>query len=399
MSAQHFSSEFLLVAACCRPRTFADFDDAVRRAASDNWNADAVLALARAHRVEGFVDDGLKRAGIGLAGPAAEVLATRAARSRVQMLRNAGEEIRIAALFAAQGIQPLFIKGATLAMLAHGSLPLKTSWDIDMLVAPEHAGVARKLLADAGYRLNLPGIDDPVLIDTFIRRNKETIWVNDARCTYLELHSALIEVKGLLRDVGTHSPRQAVPVAKGVVVATLATEQLFAYLCVHGTMHRWERLKWLTDVAALVHAGRVDADALRVVSRSHGAGHAVATALELIRRLFGVQFPRATLLRPVTQLTAISLAALQANVTPESLSKLAVADLVDRFRTQWLQADGLQARLSVLGNLLDYSPTASRLAVPDWALRPHMLVWLPWRLLTRRWRYRSSRPGNAASKP
>ncbi|UVO55782.1 hypothetical protein [Sphingomonas sp. SUN039] len=99
--------------------------------------------------------------------------------------------------------------------------------------------------------------------------------------------------------------------------------------------------------------------------------------------------------------TIATLAAEQllANETPESMSGLTVAQLVDRFRAQWLQADGLRARLSVIGSLLDYSPTAARLAVPDWAVRAHMLVWLPWRLLKRRWRYPSSRPGNAASKP
>ena len=356
MNATGFSPEFLLVAACCRPRTFADFDDAVRRAASGGWDATAIVASARAHRVEGFVDEGLKRAGIELPAAAAELLAARAAASRVQMLRNAGEEVRIAGLFAGHGIEPLFVKGATLALLAHGSLALKTSWDIDMLVAPEQLAAARMILPEAGYRLDLPGIDDPVLIDTAIRRSKETIWVNQARGTFLELHTALIEANGLLRGVGTQSPRQMVTVAKESTLATLAPEQLLAYLCVHGTMHRWERLKWLTDVAALLRTGRIDADVLLETSRSHGAGHAAATGLEMAHRLFGLQFPGFPPHRSVTRLTAISLAALQTNETPESMSGLTVAQLIDRFRAQWLQADGLRARLSVIGSLLDYSP-------------------------------------------
>jgi hypothetical protein len=363
-----------------------------------------MIASARAHRVEGFVDEGLKRAGIELAGPAADVLAARAARSRVQMLRNAGEEIRVAGLFAEHGIEPLFIKGATLAMLAHGSLSLKTSWDIDMLVAPEDVGTARRLLTSAGYRLDLPGIDDAVLIDTFIRRNMETVWVNDARGTILELHTALVETSGLLRGSGAKLPRQHVTVAKGRTLATLAPEQLFAYLCVHGTLHRWERLKWLTDVAAIFHAEKASVGSLRDIETSHGCGRAVAAALELTRLIFGISVEARCgsepgLALPVVRLTQLSIAALQANATPESLASSTVVQLAENFRAKWLQADSLSAHLAIVGSLLDYAPTASRLRVPDWALRPHMMVWLPWRLITRRWRYRQRRGGNAASKP
>src|SRR6266516_2650317 len=48
---------------------------------------------------------------------------------------------------------------------------------------------------------------------------------------------------------------------------TLSDEELFLYLCVHGSVHMWFRLKWLADIAALLR--RLPADLVeRVASRA-----------------------------------------------------------------------------------------------------------------------------------
>jgi hypothetical protein len=39
----------------------------------------------------------------------------------------------------------------------------------------------------------------------------------------------------------------------GAEFSTLPDDELFLYLCVHGAVHVWFRLKWLADVAALLH--------------------------------------------------------------------------------------------------------------------------------------------------
>ena len=37
-------------------------------------------------------------------------------------------------------------------------------------------------------------------------------------------------------------------------IATLPPSRLLLYLCVHGALDGWLRLKWLADIGALVHA-------------------------------------------------------------------------------------------------------------------------------------------------
>jgi hypothetical protein len=73
---------------------------------------------------------------------------------------------------------------------------------------------------------------------------------------------------------------------------TLPASELFTYLCVHGAVHGWCRLKWLADIQALL-AGKTD----EVIERYHraaiaqGAERAVGQALLLCADLFKLRLP------------------------------------------------------------------------------------------------------------
>jgi hypothetical protein len=400
VSAKAFSTKFRLVAACCRPRTRPDLLEAIAAAAQTGFDPAELVATARAHQVEGFVEDGLRRAGIALPTPFADLLAERSAASRQQMLRNTGEEIRMSRLFREVRIEPVFVKGATLATLAHGSLALKTLWDIDMLVAPAEVAAARRALVEAGYRIEVPGIEDPRLIDRFVERCKETTWINARRGTVIELHAALVDAPVLLPDVQPNAPVQSVEVARNATITTLALSELYAYLCVHGTSHRWERLKWLTDVAALVESTSDSIETLHAAACRLGAARSSATALLLCAEIFGL--PKSDRLyrdAAIDALVVTSREALQTadSVAPNSLGGISREAAL--LRAQRLQVSGLRARLSLLLVQLSRAYTPDRLALPRWVLPIHTLVWLPLRLITRPGRKRQAAGGNTASKP
>ncbi len=84
--------------------------------------------------------------------------------------------------------------------------------------------------------------------------------------------------------------------ARGRFLPTLTTDELFAYLCVHGASSAWFRLKWIADVGALL-APSPPAGIERLYRRSQalGAGRAAAQALLLCGRLFGTALPPALL--------------------------------------------------------------------------------------------------------
>jgi hypothetical protein len=96
----------------------------------------------------------------------------------------------------------------------------------------------------------------------------------------------------LIPGIGLGSPRQDVEIARGVILPTLARDELFAYLCVHAATSAWFRLKWLADLAALL-AGAGEAEIRRLYERSQalGAGRSAGASLLLCHGLLGTPVP------------------------------------------------------------------------------------------------------------
>jgi hypothetical protein len=251
------------------------------------------LAVVRRQRVEGLAADALRRAGVALPQSAAAELAAAAAAIARANLAFAAESRRIQRLFDGAGLTYLFVKGASLDMLAYRTLALKKARDIDLIVAPEGTERACALLAQAGYSRTVPG---PEVADeqlpTWLALCKETNWRHGQSGIIVELHTQLVDNSALLPGVGALSPRQPVEIGSGIRLATLRTEELFAYLCVHGATHAWSRLKWIADVAALLsHHPPSQIEQLYRTSLRLGVGRCSAQALLLSAELFELPLP------------------------------------------------------------------------------------------------------------
>jgi hypothetical protein len=79
-----------------------------------------------------------------------------------------------------------------------------------------------------------------------------------------------------------------VSVSTDLQLPTLADEELFAYLAVHGASSAWFRLKWISDFAGFLH-GRSAEELRHLYRRSQElrAGRASGQALLLAHELFG----------------------------------------------------------------------------------------------------------------
>ncbi|MDP8995373.1 MAG: nucleotidyltransferase family protein, partial [Pseudomonadota bacterium] len=207
-----------------------------------------------------------------------------------QNLFYAAEAKRLDRRLDAAGVPHLFVKGVTLNMLAYGTLGLKRSCDIDLLVDPEDYGEALPVLEDAGYVSTHPpaGASHADML-RYAADTKDTVWHNAAKRVTVELHQRLTPNRALMPAVGARSPRQEVEIAPGLTLATLAREELVAYLFAHGALTAWSRLKWVADLAALL-AGEDEAGLERLYRRALvlAPGRSAAQALLLVDRLFGL---------------------------------------------------------------------------------------------------------------
>lgn len=291
----HLPREFQLVVACCRWPPSPARDEAVRALAGRAVDWSLVARIAERHRVEGLAWNALRQAEVAVPAEAGERLRSAAARIARQNLVLTAESLRLAARLDEAGIRHLFVKGIALGALVYGTVGPKMGWDIDLLVPLPVVEAAAGVLEGAGYRLLLPS--GPSARETLARFHehwKESVWTSADGALTVELHTRLSDNPALLPEVGADSPARQVEVARGRFLPTLAPDELFAYLSVHGASSAWFRLKWIADVAALL-AGTPPAEIERLYRRSLqlGAGRASAQALLLCRRLYGTELPPA----------------------------------------------------------------------------------------------------------
>jgi Uncharacterised nucleotidyltransferase len=293
-----FPAEFRLAAACAMWPPSDRRTEAVRAAASGPLDWPRFLRVAQRHWVLGLAHQGLTEARLAIPPEIRRELGARAARMASGNLAMAAEALRLQRLFDDARSPVLFVKGSSLAMLAFGNLGLSASQDIDLLVPFEALPAATELVARAGYRRSdpPPGISDARLRQLLPLR-RDLGFVHQTTGLAIELHWRLFGNPHAMAEDSIMPASREVLLTGTMGLRTLSAEDLFAYLCMHGARHWWNRLKWLADVNALLASTPQDRiEHLVRAAEARGTGRAAALALLLCRRLLGATLP--------TQLTA-----------------------------------------------------------------------------------------------
>ena len=276
------SAEFALAVECCR-RAFPNSTATAIDLRSVNW--DAFLRLVRFHRIEGLAWNGLA-AIAEVPATVAEALKVAASTIAAENLRAKAECVRLLNRFEAATVPLLFLKGLTLGALAYRNPAIKSAVDIDLLIAPEQLPQAAEVLRERGYELHFPR---GVGLVELRRKWKESDWLRHGSPSFqIDLHTRTADNPLLIPTITAHSPRRLVDIGDGISLPTLAEDETFAYLAVHGASSAWFRLKWISDFAALISA-KPPAEIQQLYRRSQElrCGRAAAQALLLADTLFG----------------------------------------------------------------------------------------------------------------
>jgi hypothetical protein len=178
-------------------------------------------------------------------------------------------------------------------VLAFGDFGLRASQDIDMLVAYATLPAATAILMRAGYcRYDPPPEVSDAQLRLVMPLRKDLAFIHPATRLQLELHWRLFLNPYAMAEPSITAPSRVVPLTETAGLRTLGEEDLFAYLCMHGALHWWNRLKWLADVNALLASMPADGiERLVRAAEARGTGRAAAQALRLCRRLFQASLP------------------------------------------------------------------------------------------------------------
>jgi hypothetical protein len=281
------NAELSLAIAICRA-TFAEKAAADLELLSRTVRWDRFLRVAERHRIQALCRVGAEPINHVMPPAFAQQLRLQASAIVESNLRIAAESARLLGLFQSADLPLLFLKGLTLGALAYRDPFLKMGWDIDLLVGESQLAEAAQLLRSAGYTPIVPA-GDGVPLERWHKARKESVWHRPQGGFHIDLHTRLADHPAMLPNVGMKSPSQLVPIANGIGLPTLAKDELFAYLCVHGASSAWFRLKWITDLAALLHGESAD-EIERLYDRSQqlGSGRAAAQALLLAERTYAI---------------------------------------------------------------------------------------------------------------
>ena len=203
------------------------------------------------------------------------------------------ELLRIESLFEKAGIQGIPFKGPALAMQAYGDLALRMYADLDILVREQDLDGAVSALLSDGYKLEYALTPKQERI--YRKRECALQLRHAARKSVVELHWLLTErYLSIDLQIGELWDRCRRMRIGPKPMLTLSPEDLFLYICVHGSKHRWERLEWLCSVAAVATANpEMQWEAVRRRARSSGTERMLNVSLLLVRDLLGMPVPEA----------------------------------------------------------------------------------------------------------
>lgn len=295
----------------CARRHLREADGARLRAlAAGAVNWPLVLALGWRHALLPLLHLHLGEAAPDLVPPAVlEELRARAAEAAHAGLRLTAALLRLLDRMDAAGVRALPYKGPVLAVVAYGSVGLRSFSDLDVLVPLPELDRAAGVLEAEGYR---PRYRFTPRQDAAFRRvDGDYPWEHPETGVRVELHARVSSGRFGV-PLGTEelwARAGRVPLG-GRSIPALSREDLLLVLAVHGCKHRWERLEWICGVAELLRArDEPDWSVLLGRARELGAERMLLLALALARDLLDAPLPPGVSVRVAADPGAAALAA------------------------------------------------------------------------------------------
>jgi hypothetical protein len=327
------SHEADLLFCCARTRMDEAVTEKVRSLAGSDLDWDFIVDRSCQHRVLPLLHRNLFAVCPDLVPPRIfEVLSNLYRENEIRNHRLAAELVRILNLLEIRGIPVVPFKGPVLALELYKDLALRQCDDLDLLVLQRDVPAVEEFLISRGYvpelklgkeaRLACLSIHDEY---TYCRTNPEIT---------IDIHWRLVPKSYAVPFDLTEVFRQ-LDIQKAAGASTLPPETLLLILCLHGYMHRWQRLCWVSDISELVldHPEIRWELALKQAS-DLGCRRILLLAFCLIHTLFNIRIPE-----------SID-AAVQADTTVKRLC-LEIAACLSRMKCSspgWLTLAYFQAR-------------------------------------------------------
>lgn len=168
----------------------------------------------------------------------------------------------------------------------------RSSRDLDFLIKEDQLDASIQNLESLGYEL-LTNFSTPKQKEAILRYYHHMELYNSKEDTLVELHWKLTSLKNFSFNLNeVWSEKYSISISN-FDVRVLSDNQLITYLSLHGTLHCFFRLQWLTDLFHLF--SRIPADEINrfyIQQKKIHADQFIAITLTLLNELFGLHVPQ-----------------------------------------------------------------------------------------------------------
>jgi hypothetical protein len=242
----------------------------------------------------GLILEHASQCGLSLPAAVAEELRRSATETAANNMRMLGELERIVGAFNARDVPVMLLKGAALNLTVYTRPDLRPMSDLDLLIRPENAGDALRLLQDHGCRRG----PDVVREGFFPKYHYEVeLFTSSPIPTRIDLHARALRPLRLSRTMPAGAfweNARRVRVGEGAAFVPCA-EHTLIHLAAHAAFHGCGRLLWLYDIKRFTDHVGDSLDWLLVARRARDwrLSLPVLRAIERTEALFGSVCPTA----------------------------------------------------------------------------------------------------------
>lgn len=191
--------------------------------------------------------------------------------------------------FKAKNISCISMKGTLLAEKLMGSIALRHSKDIDLLVPIGLLERASIELESLGFRCS--NLDHFGATDFSVLRKMthHSIFIHEETGFEIELHWQPCDFVDVLYFPEHVWSSEFTLGADSC--GLLPNDELLIYLSAHGSIHFWSRLKWLIDIEQLIVQNEWDWSSLLVKSYNYNCQRSLLLTVLLVHRLLALPLP------------------------------------------------------------------------------------------------------------
>ncbi len=283
--------ELRLLLACARAHPTQDDEGAIRRLLNDGVDWTAFVQKAIAHGLAGLAGHTLTRVAPDMV-PEDMLVAFQAF---IEETRK-GNEVLLKELIALveglteAGVKTIPFKGPVLAMQTLGDLGLREFRDLDFLIRDRDVDQTIKTLCSLGYERQ-GKLTEAQFALIHRLQGQEILFKPDI--VAVEPHTRLTSLKMALdidyEGLWRHARRQNI---FGRTMLTLAPEDTFIVLAIHGGKELWWNIKWACDVADFIASHpQLDWNAIIARAKAQGCHRMLLIATALARHYLGARVP------------------------------------------------------------------------------------------------------------